>query len=406
MQIIDLEGKPYNRGYEQGWRARGQFEKMLEEFFGSELWKENGPANVPRLFVRLGLGLAGSVMTRGLVKKYLPLQHERINGIADGLNVNRAFGWGIQFLEVMFCAAGKSLQAPDVPGGCTQVHATPAATAAGRPLMGRNYDFPNLLLPYQLVRRDVPDAPDRLATTTVCQIALLGAHQGVNEAGLAVAANNARLWKGEDLKLKGIPYQMLLLEILETCRTTAEAVRFITEFPARANSGFFGIMDEKGDCALVEFTASRSMVRRPDDSGVLAQSNHYHAMKDANLPDGTFWTVQGMEGLEYATSTKARFNAADRLLREAAGGITVDTLKSILRDHSANNGAGSDCTVCCHGDSGSTLASMIIEPDSRTLWIAEGTPCTAEYVKVPFRTRASAAAAEEEKKKEEAIVAG
>lgn len=384
MLVVDLDGSAFERGAQQGELMREKFGRMLEEFFSSDLWMESRPLPLPVPVVKLALGLIGNSRTKKAVEKRLPFQAERVRGLARGLRVSEGLAWGVHFLEIVFCEAGKSLKAP-VTGGCTQVHAAPKATAAGGPLTGRNYDFPNLLRGYQIVRRDVPAEKDRLATTTVTQVPLAGAHMGVNEAGLAVAANNARLWKGKDLNYGGVPYLLILQEILETCRTTAEGVEKITKFPARANSGFFGLMDAGGDCRLVEFTASRFAVRAPDEAGVLAQANHYIAMPDANLPDGTCWTVKGMEGLKYADSTTARRDTADRLLRESAGKITVETIKSILRDHSANGGVGSDCTVCCHGHSGSSLASMVVDVRERAMWVAEGNPCENEYQKVEFR---------------------
>jgi hypothetical protein len=385
MKVMDLDGSAYERGYQQGKQLKDQYEKMIDVFLNSELFRENKPGPVPNFVVKWFIGMLGSTRTKKAVKQHLPNQFERVVGLGEGLGANRNFIWGIQYLEIMFCEAGKSIKAPG-PAGCTQLHATALATAEGKPRSGRNYDFPNMLSPFQIVRRETPSEKNRLATTTATQVPLAGTHQGINEAGLMIAANNARLWKGPEFNEHGVPYMFIIMEMLETCRTVAEAVEFISKFPARANTGFLGMMDAGGDCALVEFTAVRHAVRRPDESGVLAQTNHYHAMKDANLPDGTYWTVKGMEGLEYAASTKARFATADRLLHESAGKITVETLKTILRNHDGM-AAGTDNTVCCHGLTGGTLSSLIFEIADRTLWIAEGAPCENDYMKVPFRDK-------------------
>ncbi|HOC93972.1 MAG TPA: C45 family autoproteolytic acyltransferase/hydrolase [bacterium] len=383
MKILDLKGSAYERGVKQGKEMREDYINMLNEFFSSEMWKENKPGGLPDSVIKLAMRILGVSMTKKSVKTAAPAQLDRVEGLAEGLGINRAFCWGLQFMEILFCEAGKSLAAPEM--GCTQLHATPASTADGKPLLARNYDFPNMLKPYQLVRRDTPSEAGRLATISLTQAPLAGTHQGMNEAGLAIAANNARLWKGPDFRYKGVPYMLIMMELLETCRTVAEAADKMINFPARANTGFFGMMDESGDCCVVEFTSSRAAVRRPDERGVIAQTNHYLNMKDANLPDGTYWTVKGMEGLEYAESTLKRYEAAYRLMSENAGKITVDTLKSILRDHSAGNGSGTDCTVCCHGLTGGTLASTIFDIKERTAWVADGHPCESEYVRIPLK---------------------
>ncbi|MEW5945144.1 MAG: C45 family peptidase [bacterium] len=383
MDVINLTGGAGERGFQQGALMKERFGEMLKSFFSSELWLDNRPAPLPPVLVKAALGFLGAARIKKTVRRRLPLQAERLSGTALGLGIAERLLWGVHYLEIMLCEAGKSLKAP---GGCTQLHVQPGAAADGKPLMGRNYDFPNFLRPYQIVRREFPSERGRLATITVTQAPLVGAHQGINETGLAAAANNARLWKGKDLRAGGVPYLFILQEILETCRTVSEGVELITGFPDRSNAGFFGIMDSTGDSRVVEFTASRAAVREADGAGVIAQTNHFHLLKDANLPDGTYWTVKGMEGLEFATSTTARFEAGNALLHEKAGNINVEALTAMLRDH-GGGGEGGDCTICCHGAAGSSLASIIADVSERALWVAEGNPCAAEYAKIGFDER-------------------
>ena len=62
-----------------------------------------------------------------------------------------------------------------------------------------------------------------------------------------------------------------------------------------------------------------------------------------------------------------------------------------MRGCCASDGEGTDFTVCCHGHSGGTLASMVVEPGTGTMWVAEGAPCTAAYERIPFLGREEAA---------------
>ncbi len=383
MKILDLDGSYYERGRRQGRMMRKQYKQLMNDFFSSEMWDENKPDFVPNAIAMRALGLLGSVSIKNVVRNNLPVQTERIRGLAKGLGVSERVCWGLQFMEILMCEAGKTLK---VPAGCTQIHAAPEATADGKPLSARNYDFPNMLKPYQIIRREVPSESGRYAATSITQVPLAGAHHGINEHGLMICVNNARLWKGKDLRFRGVPYQLILMEALETCRTTFEAVELITKFPARANAGFFGIVDADGFTRVVEFTASRYVVREPDESGVMAQTNHYIKMPEANLPPGTYFTVKGMEGMEYAYSTETRHHAAFKKLKDAAGKITVETMMDILKDHSANKGAGSDFTVCCHGITGGTLGSMVVDPRDKKMWVAEGNPCSNAFQPVEFRS--------------------
>jgi hypothetical protein len=387
MRVVDLQGSAFERGRQQGEELRAEYQRLLDTFLGSPLWRDNRPWFISDRLATQVFSVLGLTCIRSAVRKHLPVQAERIEGLAAGLGISSALAWGVQFLEILFCEAGQGLK---VPGGCTQIHATGSATKSGTPLSGRNYDFPNLLREFQVVRRELPAEPGRLATTSATQVPLAGCHQGINEAGLMVAANNARLFKGRDFRTRGVPYMLLMMEILETCHTAAGAAEIIRSFPHRTNAGFFGIVDASGDCRVVEFTASRSAVRVADEAGVLAQTNHFHLLEDANLPEGTHWTVEGMAGLEYAASTQPRFEVADRMLHEQQGAIDIESLQRILRDHSHNDGVGSDSTVCCHGVSGSTLGSFIVDVASRSMWVAEGSPCEGDYLEIPFRSAESA----------------
>lgn len=386
MKIIDLNGTAFERGVAQGETLRGAWKKMESDFFRSSLLAEAKPAIIPNFVVRLGLGALGLFRTRDVVRRRLPSMFDRVIGLAKGLGITRPYAWGLQYMEILFCIAGDSLAIPNA--GCTQAHADPRATADGRPLTGRNYDFPNMLRGHQIIRRETPFERGRLATMTVTQVPLIGAHQGINEAGLVACINNNRVWRSGDINHRGVPSLMLLEETLETCSTVGQAVDFMTQFPERGHAGFLGLMDASGDCRVVEFTASRFSVRKPDDAGILAQANHFIDMTEANLPAGTVWKVKGMEGVEYADSTNKRYEVANRRLHEFAGKITVESLMSILRDHSANaNGEGDLLTVCNHGEKGSTLASFITDPREKIMWAAEGTPCNSEYKKIEFRNR-------------------
>jgi isopenicillin-N N-acyltransferase like protein len=380
MRTIDLKGTSEQRGEQQGEELRAGYDELMKELLVSSLWKDHKPPMLPNGALRYLLSAAGRTLTKRSVRKALPVQYRRVRGLANGFGTPHGYTWGLQFLEVVFCEAGSSMVPPG-PNGCTVMMALPEATREGRVFVGRNYDFPNLLQRYQVVRRETPTERGRYATITVTQLPLVGAHQGINERGLVVTLNNARLWRGEHLRFRGVPASMLLQEALETCATTAEAVQFLITSKNRANAGFFGIVDASGAGCLLETTAASVSVRHPQD-GILTQANHFHELTHVNVPEGTRWEVNGMVGMEYLHSSRTRQQVAERLLRARAGDITVATLKGALSDHSASDGVGTDITVCCHGDVGSTLSSLVFDVGKRTLHVADGTPCTADWQEV------------------------
>ena len=380
MRTIDLKGTSRERGRQQGEALRAGYRELLDTLLASTLWRDHKPPLLPDPALRYVLSAAGRTLTKPAVRRELHAQHGRVRGISEGLDIPHGYTWGLQFLEVLFCEAGSSMVPPG-PNGCTVVMATPEATRAGGMLVGRNYDFPNLLQPFQVVRRETPSERGRYATLTVTQVPLAGAHQGLNERGLAVTANNARLWRGKHLRFRGVPFSMLLQEVLETCATTEEALSFLRRTRSRANAGFIGLADRSGDACIVEMTAVTMAVRRPRN-GVLVQANHFHRLTGVNVPEGTRWVVPGMEGMEYLHSSRTRQGVAEALMRQRAGGITVESVKEVLSDHSADGGKGSDITVCCHGHSGSTLSSMLLDLDRGTLDVADGQPCSSTWERV------------------------
>jgi isopenicillin-N N-acyltransferase-like protein len=385
MRVIDLDGSAYERGLAQGEATREAFEALMSDLLEADEFKTHGPPITSPWLLRRALSAVGRGFTQSSVRRRLPAQAQRVRGLAKGLGVSHGTMWGAQFLEVVFCEAGSTMVPPG-PNGCTLVTAGPRATANGGLLTGRNYDFPYMLAAYQVVRREIPSERDRLATTTATQVALAGAHQGVNEAGLAMSTNNARLWRGEHLRYRGVPGSFLLQEVLETCKTAAEAMHRVLSFGKRATAGFMGIADASGEAMVVEFTASEATVRRPGEHGVLAQANHFTELSHCNVPDGTLWAVEGMEDVEYLAGSHRRQRTALQMLEEQAGSISVETLEAILSDHAGQDEGGED-TVCCHGHTGGTLASMVVDVTDRSLWIADGSPCSVPYEHVPFRAR-------------------
>jgi isopenicillin-N N-acyltransferase-like protein len=68
------------------------------------------------------------------------------------------------------------------------------------------------------------------------------------------------------------------------------------------------------------------------------------------------------------------------------GPLSLDTFRLALADH-ANFPSG----VCCHPDTrfapvdqGTTVASVLMDLDDRTMWVADGHPCTAPYRRLDY----------------------
>jgi isopenicillin-N N-acyltransferase like protein len=208
---------------------------------------------------------------------------------------------------------------------------------------------------------------DGLSFVTIVEAGLL-AKMGMNAAGVALVTNGlaTRLDVGEP----GVPYHVLLRRVLE-CAGVEEAVAELERAP-RASSGNYLIASAEGAVVDVEAWASgpgtTCELLTPRD-GVLVHTNHCVAVP-ADRRDMPF---------ELTDTSAPRLARAQELLREPSGKLTVEDLKRALCDHERH-----PLGVCTHLDLDApeferfpTLASLIMEPETRRMLLAEGNPCQA-----------------------------
>jgi isopenicillin-N N-acyltransferase like protein len=86
-------------------------------------------------------------------------------------------------------------------------------------------------------------------------------------------------------------------------------------------------------------------------------------------------------GIRWMPDSPFRLLRARELLHQREGLVSVADLQEVLADH-ANHPA----SICAHADlrdppldQGQTAASLIMDLDERSLWLADGNPCTAGY---------------------------
>ena len=89
---------------------------------------------------------------------------------------------------------------------------------------------------------------------------MAGTIDGVNEAGLCITYNYAFTLDRPNQPAGMI--SMAISEALASCRTVAEAAEWITSRP-RWGGGLLMLADATGDIASLEFSSTRSQLRRP-----------------------------------------------------------------------------------------------------------------------------------------------
>jgi hypothetical protein len=379
MLTIKIEGNAYERGFSQGQQLKDRIKAAKKGVFYSKIFQEMKPKLVPVPVAIWGLSLMGKNRTKEYIEKYIPRQHEKMRGIAEGAGEKLDLIYGMHYVEIM-AGNPKTSYAQPLVQACTMVFALGKSTADGSIIYGRNYDFPPILQPYQMARVEKPT--DGYKTITLSQYPLAGTHIGLNEKGLSIGYNYGRSWKTDplDYSPRGVPNMLIVQEALETCKTVQEVVDLVTKIP-RTNGCHLGVIDESSDACVIELTATRHAIRKVPEGGVMAHSNMYHVITDANVPDDIIWKFKGIQ-VPYTKSPKERVARAAELIEKGKGKITFDTIKSILTDHAGRE--PDDFTVCTHGHTGATLASIIIKPKEREFWATDNQPCKTQYEKISF----------------------
>jgi predicted choloylglycine hydrolase len=376
VESIKIGGTPQERGFQQGSELRDKIHSMFDIVFHSKMFSEVSSKVIPLSIIKFVLGFMGRQNLKRSLRELVPNQYEKMMAINRGARLKGNLIYGAHFLEVL-SGNPKSVYVSPPIQACSMIFALSSATSDGSILFGRNYDFPNVLQPFQVVREENPDCGYKNINFT--QYPLAGCHMAINEKGLAIGYNYGRSWKNEplDFRLKGVPGTLVVQEVVETCATTEEALDFITKFSGRSNGCHYGLMDASGDTRVIETTSTRHAIRYPKE-GILAHTNHYQTeeLKDANLPDDVKFKMEGLE-ISPLESPIKRYLREVKLLYEHKGQISMNIMKEILRDH--ENRTPDDFTVCTHGMEAGTLGSIIVLPLKREFWVTDDHPCTLDY---------------------------
>jgi hypothetical protein len=148
-------------------------------------------------------------------------------------------------------------------------------SATGKPLLGRNLDYPSLgyAHEYSLVTVCKPDGAAH-AFASVGFPGLIGCLSGMNDAGLAVAVLEVFQVKAgcKRIDTSGVPYALCYRRILENCASIAEAKALLESMP-RTTITNLAVADREG-VALFEITPRRICVRTAVD-GLCISTNHF-----------------------------------------------------------------------------------------------------------------------------------
>jgi isopenicillin-N N-acyltransferase-like protein len=295
---------------------------------------------------------------------------DEMAGIADGAGVRPDDILAVNVrTEILFAAVARRAAAPRE---CTSFAVLPSGTAGGHTLLGQSWDWKPGCVDTAIVLEADPDDVPRYVT--VVEAGLL-AKTGMNEHGIGVCANSlaSDLDRGEP----ALPYHVILRAILGST-TMTDALDTVQRHP-RASSANYLVASSEGLAVDIETAPgdhANVWLGWPDPDH-LVHTNHF--LCATGRKDVMRW---------YCPDSPFRHWRASALLAEVRGRAHPGQLQALLRDH-VNAPAG----ICSHPDPAApelerdmTVAAVVYDLDTRTMWIADGQPCEHEFRRLEYGT--------------------
>lgn len=248
-------------------------------------------------------------------------------------------------------------------GECSSFAIAPTHTASGRTLVGQNWDwlihgFDSVVL-LEVEREDGPNY------ITIVEAGLLGKTM-LNEHGLGLAVNT--LATSVDGDAPGVPFHVLL-RALADCKHAFDAVELLAATP-RAAAGNYVIGSAGGAILNIETGPGgiENLNLQSAEHGKVMHTNHFldplhrgHDLAPLAMSD-----------------SYVRLGRLRQMIGVEAPAVTIGQLDAALRDHTDAPGS-----ICCHPDTRSesaaqwsTVMSVVMDLESRTLHLSEGNPCS------------------------------
>lgn len=345
--LIEVKGEPFDRGHQYGQQVAGLIHFNLANYW--RLFEFD--TGLDRAAV---LGEARQYL--GPIKDYAPDLLEEMRGIAVGAGVLVDEVLALNSRTEILSVGRVSMQ-----GECTACFLAAEATVDGRPILGQNWDWAEVLRGGMvLLRVEQPGLPTVLTLTEAGMVGKIG----INSAGIGVCANFLR----HDHRKIGVPFHVILREALNAERLGLAVAAVYRAH--RADSANYLLAHAEGEAINLEATPSDVGFLYPE-KGLLVHTNHFLTPR----------LQAGDQGLLESDNTLVRYGRAIHLLRSRHGVLGLESLQSVFRDH-----VDYPKSICRHPDArlqklerSATLASMILDLAVGEMHLACEEPCHADY---------------------------
>jgi isopenicillin-N N-acyltransferase-like protein len=313
---------------------------------------------------------------RSPIADYQPRYVTEMEGIADGagVGVNDILALNVR-TEIMFAAIARQASAE-----CTSFAILPDASADAHTLIGQNWDWnPAMTETMIVLEAEQTEAP---SFVTVVEAGML-AKVGFNSAGIGVATN--ALISDQDHGEPGVPYHVVLRGLLDA-ETMTQALAAINPLAKtgdyrsqpRASSANYLVAHRDGEAFDAE-TAPGDFTRVYPDftpGDILTHTNHFVCPR-FDLKDVGLWN---------GPDSPFRLARLTRLLWQEEDDLSPQRMQTVLSDHFNH-----PHSICRHPDPSkplleryATIASVIMDLTTRTMWLAAGNPCQVAYQELDY----------------------
>ena len=352
--MISVRGKPFDCGWQHGSQAREQIRTNVDLYF--KLWQDLWGAKRSQVLKQCRRLIP-------VIGEYDAAILEELEGVARGaeLSLEEIVALNARY-ELIWAP---SITPPPGGDGCTSMAALPRITRDNHTILGQNWDYKIRFQGRSIILEVEQEAKPNLVIHT--EPGIIG-FMGMNSVGLGVCLN--ALASNQDRFEPRTPFLIMIRGLLNA-DSFSDALKAVIGTSA-ACSGNLLIAHRDGEAIDLEVT--------PEDvepiyaeGDIITHSNHFLAPNHRENLIDTFKPT--------APDTLFRFHRARQLLKLNKGNIDIGDFKRVFKDHFSYPNS-----ICRHVDTRdegpkqlTTLSSVIMDLEERTLYMTEGPPCQNEY---------------------------
>lgn len=363
LPIVELSGAPYEQGIQQADALKERILHNVEVYF--DRFRREGRLSDDQIMDRARQYQAAM---ENQSEPYMAM----IRGMADRLAipVEALVAVNVRY-EILYdrFTANALEDNPDflasvgVQGECTGFAILPERSANGHLLLGQNWDW----IPQVKGALLRTTEPDGLQTLSFTEAGVVAGKIGFNSAGVGITVNGLMSLKDDWARLQK-PFHMRCYYALRT-RNLKETVHALTGTPRSCSANFL-IACAPDQAVDVEMAPDTHRLLSPEN-GTLVHTNHFLDPTQLQIIEPP------SEKRPHSYHRRARLLE----LLEAEGSIGIGDMQNFLQDRD-----GYPYSICRDADESEpseehyiTVTSVIMDMQTRSLWITDGQPDRAPY---------------------------